>query len=90
MRPEQEKLTHGIKTIDSKARHTRRFVMQPLLFGFSFDRPATEEEGSVLLNQLAWSGNFKLDFEVDSYHHLRLLAGIQSTCFRISPGSKEI
>jgi alpha-galactosidase len=28
------------------------------------------------LGQLAWSGNFKIDFEMDSYHHLRMIAGI--------------
>ncbi|MEP7321265.1 MAG: alpha-galactosidase [Saprospiraceae bacterium] len=77
MRPEEEKLTHGIKTIDSKL-GTRADLYAPPTFQISFDRPATEDEGKVLLGQLGWSGNFKLDFEVDSYHDLRLLAGINS------------
>ncbi len=75
MRPEQEKLTHGIKTIDSKL-GTRANLYAAPTFQLSFDRLATETEGQVLLGQLAWSGNFKLDFEIDSYHHLRLIAGI--------------
>jgi alpha-galactosidase len=29
-----------------------------------------------LLGQLAWSGNFKLDFEIDSHKNLRLITGI--------------
>ena len=28
------------------------------------------------LVRLAWSGNFQVDLEVDSYHNLRLIAGI--------------
>ncbi|MBK7608892.1 MAG: alpha-galactosidase [Saprospiraceae bacterium] len=88
MRPEQEKLTHGIKTIDSKL-GTRADLYAAPTFQLSFDRPATEEEGSVLLGQLAWSGNFKLDFEVDSYHHLRLLAGINPHASEYPLAAKE-
>ena len=29
-----------------------------------------------MLGQLAWSGNFKLDFEIDSHKNLRLITGI--------------
>lgn len=29
-----------------------------------------------MLGQLAWSSSFKLDFEVDSYKNLRLIAGV--------------
>ena len=75
MKPEETKLTNGIKTLDSKL-GTRANLFAPPTFQLSFDRPATEDEGKVLLGQLAWSGNFKIDFEMDSYHHLRLIAGI--------------
>lgn len=75
MNPETDELTHGIKSIDTKL-GTRANLFGPSAFMLSFDRPATEDEGSVLLGQLAWSGNFKLDFEVDSYNNLRFIAGI--------------
>ena len=75
MNPEEEQLTHGIKSIDSKL-GTRANLFEPPTFMVSFDKPATEDEGKVLFGQLAWSGNFKIDFEVDSYKHLRLIAGI--------------
>ena len=75
MNPEEEQLTHGIKSIDSKL-GTRANLFAPPTFMVSFDKPATEDEGKVLFGQLAWSGNFKIDFEVDSYKHLRLIAGI--------------
>lgn len=75
MKPEEDHLTHGIKSIDSKL-GARANLFEPPTFMVSFDKPATEDEGKVLLGQLAWSGNFKIDFEVDSYSNLRLIAGI--------------
>ncbi len=75
MRPEEDHLSHGIKSIDSKL-GTRANLFEPPTFMVSFDKPATEDDGKVLLGQLAWSGNFKIDFEIDSYQNLRLIAGI--------------
>ncbi len=75
MRPEETRLSAGIHTLDSKL-GTRTDLFQPPSFMLSFDRPATEDAGKVLLANLAWSGNFKMDFETDPYHHLRLVAGI--------------
>jgi len=75
MNPEEELLTAGIRVLDSKL-GTRANLFQPPSFSLSFDKPATETEGKVLLGTLAWSGNFKMEFEVDSYHNLRLIAGI--------------
>ena len=75
MKPEQTLLTHGIKTIDSKLGARANLFEHPV-FILSFDKPATENEGKVLLGTLAWSGNFKMDFEVDAYHNLRLISGI--------------
>ena len=75
MQPEETELTAGIKTLDSKL-GTRTNLFQPTVFSLSFGAPATEDEGEVLLGTLAWSGNFKIDFEKDSYNHLRLIAGI--------------
>jgi alpha-galactosidase len=75
MKPEDTKLTAGIKTLDSKL-GTRANLFQPPTFMLSFDQQATEEDGAVLLGTLAWSGNFKIDFEKDSYQNLRLIAGI--------------
>ncbi len=75
MKPEETLLTNGIKTLDSKL-GTRANLFAPPTFQLAFDRSATEDEGKVLLGQLAWSGNFKIDFEMDSYHHLRMIAGI--------------
>ncbi len=75
MQPQEELLTQGIKVLDSKL-GTRAHLLQPPSFMVSFDKPATEDEGKVLLGTLAWSGNFQMDFEVDPYDNLRLIAGI--------------
>jgi len=75
MQPVEARLSRGIKSIDSKL-GARAMLLQSPNFILSFDREASEDEGTVILGQLAWSGNFKLDFEVDSYENLRFIAGI--------------
>jgi alpha-galactosidase len=75
MQPIETKLEQGIRTLDSKL-GTRAMLLQTPNFIVSFGKPASENEGTVLLGQLAWSGNFKLDFEIDSHKNLRLITGI--------------
>lgn len=75
MQPEEAKLVSGIKSIDSKL-GTRAMLWHSPNFMVSFGKPASENEGMVLLGQLAWTGNFKLDFEIDRHQNLRLIAGI--------------
>ena len=77
MRPEEEKLTHGIKTLDSKL-GSRADLLQPPSFIVSIDQPATEDEGEVLIGNLEWSGNYRIDLEVDPNNNLRLIAGINN------------
>lgn len=75
MQPEEERLTAGIKVLDSKL-GTRANLYQPPTFMVSLDKPATEEEGNVLYGSLEWTGNFKFDLEVDPLNNLRIIAGI--------------
>lgn len=75
MQPIETKLEQGIRVVDSKL-GTRAMLLQTPNFMLSFGKPASENEGLVMLGQLAWSGNFKLDFEIDSYKNLRLITGI--------------
>jgi len=75
MQPAETKLERGMRTIDTKL-GTRAMLLQSSCFILGFDKPAAEDEGDVILGQLAWSGNFKIDFEVDAYNNLRLIAGI--------------
>ncbi len=89
MRPEETRLTAGIKTLDSKL-GTRADLYGPPSFMISFDRPATEDEGKVLLGTLAWTGNYQIGFEIDSYHNLRLIGGINpfASEYTLKPGQE--
>lgn len=87
MKPATTELTAGIKTLDSKL-GTRANLFQPPSFSIALGKPATEEEGSVFLGTLAWTGNFKIDLEKDVYGHLRMIAGINpfASEYRLAPG----
>jgi alpha-galactosidase len=88
MQPEEARLTHGIKTIDSKL-GTRANLFEPSCFMISLDKPATEDEGSVLYGALEWSGNFKVDLELDPQDDLRIIAGINNyaSAYTLKPDS---
>ncbi len=77
MQPEVEQLTHGIKTLDSKL-GARANLFQPSSFMVALDSPATEETGAVMFGTLEWSGNFKVDLELDQQNNLRIIAGINN------------
>ena len=77
MQPEESKLTHGIKTLDTKL-GTRANLFQPSVFMVSLDKPAGEDEGDVLYGALEYSGNFRIDLEVDYQDNLRIIAGINN------------
>jgi len=77
MQPEETRLTHGIKTIDTKL-GTRADLFGPSVFMVSLDRPAGEDEGRVLYGSVEWSGNFRIDLEVDPNDQLRIIAGINN------------
>jgi alpha-galactosidase len=77
MQPEESKLTHGIKTLDTKL-GTRANLFQPSVFMVSMDKPATEDEGSVLYGAMEWSGNFRVDLELDYQDNLRIMAGMNN------------
>lgn len=75
MQPSEEKLLQGTKTVESKL-GTRAMLLGTPNFILSFGKPASENSGLTVLGQLAWSGNFKLEFEIDPYQNLRVIAGI--------------
>jgi alpha-galactosidase len=77
MQPEESKITHGIKTLDTKL-GTRANLFQPSVFMISMDKPATEDEGTVLYGALEYSGNFKTDIELDYLNNLKIISGINN------------
>ncbi|MDB5002024.1 MAG: alpha-galactosidase [Mucilaginibacter sp.] len=77
MRPEETQITHGIKTLDTKL-GTRANLFQPSVFMVSLDKPATEDDGTVMYGGLEWSGNFRTDLELDPENNLRIISGINN------------
>lgn len=77
VQPEETRITHGIKTLDSKL-GTRANLFMPSMFMVSLDRPATEDEGTVLFGTLEYSGNFRTDLELDFQDNLKILSGINN------------
>jgi alpha-galactosidase len=73
----EEKLTNGIKSIESKL-GTRTNFYQTQAFFLSVNKPSTEISGELIAGTLAWTGNFKFSFEVDQRNGLRVHAGINS------------
>ena len=88
MKPEEARLTHGIKTLDSKL-GTRANLFQPSVFMVSIDKPATEEEGTVLFGALEYSGNFRTDLELDNQDNLRIISGINNYASDYTLKSKQ-
>lgn len=88
MQTEESRLTHGIKTLDSKL-GTRTNLFQPPVFMVSLDKPATEDEGTVLYGSMEWSGNFRIDLELDPQDNLRIIAGMNNFASDYSLKPKE-
>jgi alpha-galactosidase len=71
----EEKLTNGIKILESKL-GTRTNFYQTQAFFISLNNPSTETQGETIAGTLAWTGNFKFTFEVDQRNGLRVKSGI--------------
>ncbi len=75
MQLEKSELTSGIKVIDSKL-GTRATKYENPGFFISLNKPSGENSGEVLAGALAWSGDFKLSFQIDNNNLLHIISGI--------------
>lgn len=81
-------LTHGSKSIEStrevRTTHTENPAFMLTLGSETF----SENCGEVIAGTLAWSGNFRLNFEVDEFDVLTVLAGANPNAseYRLRPG----
>ncbi|MDR2005396.1 MAG: alpha-galactosidase [Prevotella sp.] len=71
----EEKLTAGIKILDSKI-GVRAHQMRNPSFILSLNQAADEDNGEVYLSSLSWPGSFQLAFDLDWNNNLRVLSGI--------------
>lgn len=83
----EEKLTHGIKSIESKRGVQTTGTANPA-FMISLDDPLNENNGEVYAGALAWSGNYKITFEEDECDRLHITAGPNdfSSTYYLEPG----
>lgn len=72
---DETRLTHGIKTLQSR-KLVRTTHSENPSFLLSLDGPLSENGGEVIAGALAWSGDYRLTFEVDEYDVLGMGAGI--------------
>ncbi|NDW17616.1 alpha-galactosidase [Dysgonomonas sp. 216] len=75
MQMEEEMLTHGVKVIESK-KGVRTTQSENPSFILSLNAKAQEDSGDVYAGCLAWSGNYKLSFELDETGSLNILGGM--------------
>ena len=71
----EEQLTNGIKSIETK-RGVRAAEYENASFILSLNQKAQEDSGEVYMGALAWSGNFKLGFQLNDQEECQMLAGI--------------
>lgn len=72
---EQSLLNHGIKTIENKMGIRTTHTENPS-FILALDTPLDENVGHAIGGALAWSGNYKLNFQVDEFDILNITAGM--------------
>ena len=91
MKPAQIQLTAGLKVLDTKL-GTRADLFQAPSFFLSLNQPANhvdDDQGEIFSGTLAWSGNYQLQFEIDSLRNLRAIAGINPYASEYSLGAGE-
>jgi Alpha-galactosidase len=75
MQVAEEMLTPGIKVIESK-KGVRTTQSENPSFLLSLNTPLQENAGDIYAGSLAWSGNYKLSFELDETGRLGIVSGI--------------
>lgn len=78
LRPETLPLKQGRHVVASNL-GTRENLFASQNFMLHFDGKATENEGYVMLGQLAWNGNYSIEFETDPNRNLHVIAGINAS-----------
>lgn len=75
MQMKSQELVFGKKIVDSRLGTRSALFAQPF-FEVGLGRPVAEEEGTVLMGTIGWTGNFRFTFEVDHQRQLRVISGI--------------
>lgn len=85
----EEKLTNGIKLIETK-RGVRSTEYENPSFVLALNQKASDFNGEVIMGALAWSGNFRLSFQIEDKEYCQLTAGINpfASDYKLLPKEK--
>ena len=88
MQLETELLTHDLKVIESRRGTQTTQCNNPSFLVSLGTGELREDEGEVVGGALAWSGNFRLSFEVGPEKRLSILGGISpfASAYPLAPG----
>ena len=88
MRPVETHLRQGMHTIETRL-GTRAHLLTSPNFMLSLDGKSTETTGTVMLGQIAWDGNFAMQFETDVFKNLHIVAGINpyQSAYHLKPNT---
>ena len=75
MQMKETKLEYGRKILDTRL-GTRSAMITPPYFMVGMDEPVSEHHGEVLMGTVAWTGNYRMTFDVDHNNCLRVITGI--------------
>lgn len=75
VRMSSQQLQFGKKVVDTKLGSRAGMFVSPF-FELGIGAPAAEDNGTVIIGTLGWTGNFRFTFEVDNEGCLRVLPGI--------------
>lgn len=75
MQIDEVKLTPGTRVIESK-KGVRTTQSENPSFLLAIDKQMQPYNGDVIIGALAWSGNYKINFELDEFNVLHILPGI--------------
>ncbi|MBQ3711044.1 MAG: alpha-galactosidase [Bacteroidales bacterium] len=75
MQIDRELLTHDTKVLESR-RGTQNTQGNNPSFVLSLGHPFSETDGATIAGALAWSGNFRISFELDQSDRLNIVSGI--------------
>lgn len=85
----EERLNRGIKLVESK-KGVRTTQSESPSFIISIDNPMQEDAGEVYAGTLAWSGNYRLSFELDESGRLGIISGMNpfASTFNLKAGEE--
>ena len=86
---ETEVLTHGVKTIEVRDGVRTSQRSNPSFMLSMGSEVLDERNGEVIAGALRWSGNYKMNFQMDEAGHLYILSGIHPSGAEYTLGKGE-